>query len=153
MKTRMTRIGGLALAAALSSACTLTQEQTGAVVGGAVGAAAGSTVGSGSGRTAAVILGALAGTAIGANIGRQMDEQDRLRTAQVLESNRTGQTTSWVNPDTTTRYAVTPTKTYESGDGPCREFTMNADVGGEANQVHGTACRQSDGSWKIVSTN
>jgi surface antigen len=139
------------LIGSLVSSCALTQEQTGALTGGAVGAAAGSAVGAGSGRTVAIILGALVGSAIGANIGRHMDEQDRIRTASVMETNRTGQTTTWRNPDTQTDYAVTPTRTYSTTDGaPCREFTMDATIGGKAEQVYGTACRQADGSWKIV---
>lgn len=126
------------------------QEQGGGIVGGVVGAAVGSTIGKGDGRTAAIILGTLAGSMIGANVGRYMDEQDRVRTAEVLEFNRTGQTDRWTNPDSGYDYAVTPTRTYESTEGPCREFTMDAMVGGRLQQVYGTACRQADGSWKMV---
>jgi surface antigen len=150
MKNRISTLMAFTLAVVLSSGCALTQEQSGAAVGGAVGAAAGSAVGAGSGRVVAIILGALAGTAIGANIGRHMDEQDRVRTAQVMEYNKTGQASTWNNPDTQTSYTVTPTRTYDASEGPCREFTMDADIGGKPNQVYGTACRQTDGSWKIV---
>lgn len=140
----------VALAVSVSGGCALNQEQTGSVIGGAAGAAAGSAVGKGSGRTVAIILGALIGSAAGANIGRHMDEQDRIRTAQAMELNRTGEATRWRNPDTQRNYTVTPTRTYDSNEGPCREFTMDAEVGGEPEHVYGTACRQADGSWKIV---
>ena len=139
-----------ALSSALVAGCALNREQTGTVLGGAVGTAAGSAVGKGGGRTVAIILGALVGSAVGASIGRSMDEQDRIRTAQVMEYNPTGTTSTWTNPDTNSTYAVTPTNTYESAQGPCREFTMKADVGGKPSDVYGTACRQPDGSWKIV---
>jgi len=139
-----------ALAASLSAGCALNQEQSGAVLGGAAGAAAGSAVGHGSGRTVAIILGALVGSAVGANIGRHMDEQDRTRTAQAMEYNRSGQASSWRNPDTQVGYTVTPQGTYETAEGPCREFTMQSEVGGKPEQVYGTACRQPDGAWKIV---
>ncbi|SVA64445.1 uncharacterized protein METZ01_LOCUS117299, partial [marine metagenome] len=33
---------------------------------------------------------------------------------------------------------------------PCREFTTTVLIGGEEQQGYGTACRQSDGSWKII---
>jgi surface antigen len=148
----MPKLALLTVAAVLASGCALNREQTGALAGGAVGAAAGSAVGAGSGRTVAIILGALAGTAVGASIGKHMDEQDRQQTAQVLESNKTGQSSTWTNPDTQNQYTVTPTKTYQSEGEPCREFTMNADVGGKSQQVYGTACRQADGSWKIVNS-
>ncbi|MEW6168386.1 MAG: RT0821/Lpp0805 family surface protein [Pseudomonadota bacterium] len=144
------RNASIALAITLFTGCTTTQEQSGAVLGGAVGAAAGSAVGKGSGRTAAIILGALLGSAVGANIGRHMDEQDRIRTSEALEYNPTGKASTWRNPDTQAVYTVTPTGTVETAQGPCREFTMDADIGGKSQQVYGTACRQADGSWKIV---
>ena len=69
-----------------------------------------------------------------------------------LETVRTGVSSEWVNPDTEYEYSVTPTRTYESDAGtPCREFTMDADIGGKTEQVYGTACRQADGSWKMQS--
>jgi surface antigen len=140
------------LSASLISGCAnMTKEDTGTLLGGAVGAAVGSGVGKGEGRTAAIILGAIAGSMIGSKIGQYMDEQDRMKTAQVLEYNRTGQTGTWHNPDTGYQYEVTPTKTYDTNEGtPCREFTMDAQVGGKTQQVYGTACRQADGSWKMV---
>lgn len=143
------RTVGLAFAILLHG-CTTTQEQSGAVLGGVAGAAAGSAVGGGSGRAVAIILGALVGSTVGANIGRHMDEQDRIRTAEAMEYNPSGYSSKWHNPDTQTQYTVTPTRTYASGEGPCREFTMDAEVGGKSQQVYGTACRQADGSWKIV---
>ena len=39
----------------------------------------------------------------------------------------------------------------ESDSGPCREYTIDAIIGGKTEQIYGTACRQSDGSWKTVS--
>lgn len=150
MNSFTTRCAVSLLAAALITGCATNQEQSGAVLGGAAGAAAGSAVGSGSGRVLAIILGAMVGSAVGANVGRHMDEQDRIRTAEAMEYNRTGQASSWRNPDTQTRYTVTPQRTYDAPSGPCREFTMDAEVGGEPQQVYGTACRQPDGNWRIV---
>jgi surface antigen len=134
---------------ALLAGCA-TQEQTGAVVGGATGAVAGSAVGCGTGRIVAIALGALIGSQVGANIGRHMDEQDRIQTAQAMEYGRTGEPRQWRNPDTGTAYTVTPVRTYNAPEGPCREFTMDADVDGRPSQVEGTACRQPDGTWRIV---
>ena len=141
------------LGAILVSGCASNrgpQEESGTIVGGVVGAAVGSTIGKGDGRIAAIILGTLTGSMVGANIGRHMDRQDRIRTAETMEYNRTGQAAQWKNPDSGNHYTVTPTRTYESNQGPCREFTMDAVVGGKTQQVYGTACRQADGSWKIV---
>lgn len=131
---------------------TTTHAQQGQVIGGVLGGVIGSQVGDGSGQTAAIIIGTMAGSMIGRQIGQSMDDVDRMRTAQALNDNRTGQSTSWTNPDTGETYTVTPTQTYEQSDGPCREFELDATVGGEPGQsVSGTACLQSDGSWKVVS--
>lgn len=127
------------------------QEQTGMVVGGALGGLVGSTVGRGHGQIAATILGTMVGAAIGGSIGRSMDETDRLKTAAALEDVRTGVPSAWRNPDTGYEYSVTPTRTYESETGPCREYTIDAIIGGKKQKVYGTACRQADGSWKNVS--
>lgn len=140
------------------------QEQAGMVIGGIVGGVLGSEIGGGGGGygrghhgyygrnpapTAAIIAGTLAGAMIGGAIGRSMDETDRLRTAASLETVRTGVPSTWRNPDTGNQYVVTPTKTYESASGPCREYTIDAVIGGKKQKVYGTACRQPDGSWKI----
>lgn len=127
-----------------------TKEEAGALTGMAVGAAVGSTLGGGRGRALAIWLGAVVGAQIGQTVGRYMDEQDRVRTSMILENNRTNQATTWHNPDSGYDYTVTPTRTYEVAQGPCREFTMDAIVGGKTQQVYGTACRQADGSWKII---
>ncbi len=150
MKRSKQRLAASLLLLSLLGGCAMNQEQSGALLGGVAGAAAGSAVGRGSGQTAAILLGALLGSVAGANIGRHMDEQDRVRAAQVFESYPTGSAATWRNPDTGDAYAVTPTRTYETEQGPCREFTMHATIDGRPDSVYGTACRQADGSWKVV---
>lgn len=141
----------LFVAVTLSACAGFTKQEVGTVAGGAVGAAAGSTIGGGSGRTAAMILGGLAGAVVGRSVGRNMDEDDRVRAAQAMEVTPTGSSQTWTNPDTNTAYAVTPTRTYtQDGGAPCREFTLNATVDGQPDQVNGTACRQADGSWRVI---
>lgn len=121
------------------------------VIGGIVGGVLGSQVGRGHGRTAATIVGTLVGAAVGGAIGRSMAETDRIKTAHSLETVRTGVPSSWRNPDTGNQYTVTPTRTFDSAQGPCREYMVDAIIGGKREQVYGTACRQPDGSWRIVS--
>lgn len=137
---------------ALTGCETTTHAQQGQVIGGVLGGVIGSQVGDGSGQTAAIIIGTMAGSMIGRQIGQSMDDVDRMKTARALNDNRTGQSTTWTNPDTGEKYTVTPTHTYEQAGGPCREFELDATVGGEPGQsVSGTACLQADGSWKVVS--
>ena len=127
-----------------------TKQDTGVIIGAIAGGILGHQVGGGSGQVLATMAGTVAGAMIGGAIGKQMDETDRLNTAAALENVRTGVPSAWVNPDTGYEYVVTPTSTYDSGTGPCREYTMDATIGGKTEQIYGTACRQADGSWKVV---
>ena len=101
-------------------------------------------------RPFAMWLGAVVGASIGSTIGKYMDEQDRMRTVDILETRRTNTSTTWVNPDTNNTYTVTPTRTFAVAEGPCREFTLDAQIGGKSEEIYGTACRQADGSWKVI---
>ncbi len=125
-------------------------EQAGMVIGGVLGGLLGAQVDRDHGpRTAAIIAGTMLGAAIGGSVGEHMDEVDRLRAGQTLETVRTGVSSTWKNPDTDIDYRFTPTRTFETTEGPCREYTMQAEIGGRTQEVFGTACRQPDGSWKV----
>ena len=129
---------------------TTSHAQQGEVIGGVLGGVLGAQVGEGRGKTAAIILGTLAGSMIGRHIGESMDDTDRMYTAQTLNNTKTGQSTTWVNPDNGNEYTVTPTRTFEQAEGPCREFRLDANVGDQDDQeVYGTACLQADGSWLV----
>lgn len=157
--TQLLLIAGFACVVAISGCSNysygggggVTQEQAGMVIGGALGGLLGAQVGDqeDQARTAAIIVGTLAGAAVGGAIGRSMDETDRLKTSQTLETVRTGVSSSWRNPDTGNTYGVTPTRTFETAAGPCRDYSINAIIDGSSEQVYGTACRQSNGSWRV----
>jgi len=135
---------------ALPACETTTHGQQGEIIGGVLGGVLGSHVGDGRGETAAIIVGVIAGALIGRHIGESMDDTDRVKTAMILNDSRTGQITKWTNPDTGYDYAVTPTRTFERDGGPCREFQLDASIGGRSNQdIYGIACLQSDGSWLV----
>jgi surface antigen len=144
----------------LISACTVlllcacstapTKQDQGMIIGAIAGGILGHQVGGGSGQVLATMVGTVAGAAIGGSVGRTMDDYDRMNSAATLENVRTGVPSGWVNPDTGYEYVMTPTNTYDSGTGPCREYTLDATIGGQTEQVYGTACRQADGSWKVV---
>lgn len=147
------RVGMVAVAAVLMLAACQTppdREQGGMIIGGILGGVLGSQVGEGSGRTVATIIGTIAGAALGGSVGRSMAETDRLKTAQALETVHTGVPARWVNPDTGNRYMVVPTRTFEQGGQPCRDYTVDATIAGSREKVQGTACRQPDGSWRAV---
>ena len=46
---------------------------------------------------------------------------------------------------------MTPTRTFQTASGqPCREYQQTVTIGGKTEEAYGTACRQPDGTWKIV---
>ncbi len=79
-----------------------------------------------------------------------MDQNDRYRTHQVLEGVPTNQHARWKNPDSGNEYTVTPTRTYSTSSGPCREYTTEAKIEGKRETIFGTACRQPDGTWQTA---
>ena len=131
------------------------KETLGSLGGAALGGLAGAQIGSGSGQLAATAVGALLGFFIGSEVGKSLDKADQLyaeRTAdQALETNPTGQSSTWNNPDSGNSGTITPTRTsYTDSGQPCREYQQTVTIGGETPQAYGTACRQPDGSWKII---
>ncbi len=151
----MIKYTGLVIATFMAitlSACSTapSKQDQGVIIGAIAGGLLGNQVGGGRGRVLATIIGAAAGGAIGGSIGRSMDETDRINANAALENVRSGVPSSWVNPDTGYEYVVTPNNTYEIGSGPCREYTLDATIGGKTEQVYGTACRQPDGSWQMI---
>ncbi len=131
------------------------KETGGTLVGAGTGALIGSQIGGGRGTMVAVAIGTLAGALIGQGVGQSLDRADQLamqRNAQyALENTRTNVPTTWVNPDTGNSGSITPVETYQTSSGQyCREYQQTVYVGGEKQQAYGTACRQPDGTWKIV---
>ena len=144
MKTKISLALSL-LTLLLLTGCNPTKQDIGTLVGAGSGAFIGSQIGSGTGQLAAVAIGALLGGYIGGFIGQDMDELDQYKTQTALETSPTGTAVAWNNPDTDVDYSVTPTRTYESDSGPCRDYTTEAVIEWRAEIVHGTACRGSDG--------
>ena len=137
----------------LVSGCA-TKMETGTVLGALTGGALAYGLGQdSSNKELWTVLGIGLGAMVGQNIGQQLDERDRILMGQTFNHtmekapiNATGQ---WQNPDTGHGGTVTPTRTFETQTGPCREFTQTVSIGGQMEQAYGTACRQADGSWKI----
>jgi surface antigen len=129
----------------------------GTVIGAVAGGLAGSAFGKGSGRLIMTGIGTLLGAYVGSEVGQSLDRADRLaaeRAAQdSFEHSPSGKTVIWNNPDTGHSGSVTPTRTYQQSSGEyCREYQQTVTVGGKTRDAYGTACRQPDGTWKIVSS-
>lgn len=152
MKKLLTAFAALFASLSLVGCADMTKQDVGTVTGGVAGGLLGSQFGGGSGKLLAVGAGALAGAFIGGAIGKNMDETDKLKMNQTLESNSIGQPAYWQNQKTGTNYTVVPTRNVTvDGNQYCREYRSTANVAGKNQQVYGTACRQPDGSWKVVS--
>ena len=132
------------------------KEIIGPLAGAAIGGLVGSQFGGGTGNKLAIGAGVVAGGFLGNKVGAALDCKDQQyhydTTQSALESQKTGQASTWSNPDTGHSGTITPTKTYTSADGmPCRDFNQTIYVDGKYEEVKGSACRQPDGTWKPVS--
>ena len=156
-------IKSLIVIPALASALTLGgcandgrsgNEVGGTLMGAALGGLVGSQFGHGDGRLAATAAGTLLGAAIGNSVGRKLDDEDRRRIRYAETSAYTGpldQPIRWNNPSNGHSGAVTPIREGRTSNGDyCREFQSEVIVGGQRQNAHGTACREPDGSWRIV---
>lgn len=148
----------VALLAVALSACEgqqMNKESVGTVLGGIGGAVLGAQFGKGTGQLVGVAAGALAGAYLGNQIGTSLDKADRAQMEQASHKAATapiGQQISWRNPDSGNSGTITPTRegTNTSTGEYCREFQQTVTVGGKQEQAYGTACRQPDGSWRVV---
>jgi surface antigen len=132
------------------------KQGVGTLLGAGTGALVGSQFGGGSGSLAATAIGALAGAYLGGQAGKSLDRADQQymtnTTQSTLESVPSGRSSSWQNPDSGNRGQITPTRTFTNSAGQaCREFQQTIVVGGRTENAYGTACRQPDGTWRIVS--
>ncbi len=133
----------------------INKQDIGTVAGAIGGGVIGHNIGGGAGQTVATIAGTLLGGAIGNSIGASMDNADMAAyndaSRRALENAPAGQSLPWKNPDSGNYGTITPSNYYTNGRGQyCREYNQTIVVGGRKQSGHGTACREPDGSWKIV---
>src|SRR5215471_13091779 len=88
-------------------------------------------------------------------VSNGVDERDRrlaVEAAQrALDTGPNGTSVTWNNPANGHGGSITPMHTYQAlGGGQCREYETATTIGGRVDQGHGTACRGSDGSWKLL---
>ena len=126
-----------------------TKQIIGTGAGAAIGGYAGSLIGKDEGRLAATAGGALLGAWLGSEIGKSLDKAAQLYQAQApqaaLEHNKSGQATTWTNPDTDHSGRVPPVKTIEADGRVCREFTQTVTIEGQQETGTGKACRDQQG--------
>jgi surface antigen len=132
------------------------KQSLGTLGGAALGGLLGAQFGSGTGQIAATAAGVLIGALTGSEVGLSLDRADRAYANQAIyraQAGPMGETIFWQNPASGNRGAVTPVRDGTSARGDyCREFQQSITVGGQTRQGYGIACRQPDGSWRIVNT-
>jgi surface antigen len=157
VKSAVSKIALVGVLAIGLAACENTgpKEAGGGLIGAGLGGLAGSQIGHGSGKLAATGAGVLLGALLGSTAGKSLDRADRMyaerSTHGALETGRSGQPVAWTNPDSGHSGTIIPQPAYQSNTGQyCREYQQTVYVGGQQQQAYGTACRQPDGSWKVV---
>jgi surface antigen len=129
----------------------------GTAIGGLGGAAAGGLLAAAlGGKATGIAAGTIIGGLLGAGIGSALDTNSQRAMNQSvhrsLESTPSGTASSWTNPDNGNTGTITPVRTFQNSQGAyCREFQQTVSIGGREERAYGTACRQPDGSWKVVS--
>jgi surface antigen len=142
--------------ATLLVACASPEERPKTWIGGLGGAAAGGLIGAAAdGSPEAIAAGVILGGLVGGAIGDRLDAADRREASRAahhaLETTPSGTTTTWKNPDSGHYGSYTPVRTYQTASGQyCREYQTTIVIDGQTEQAYGTACRQPDGTWKIV---
>ncbi len=147
------------LALSLLAGCTSSgggggssNEQGGTVLGAIGGAAAGAALSDGN--WWAIGAGALVGGLVGNRIGNYLDERDRQQAYSTanyaLDNNQDGQIATWSNPQNGTGGYTKPAQTYQTAGGTCRAYQTGVTANGQSQSGTGTACRQPDGTWKLM---
>ena len=99
------------------------------------------------------LAGVTLGAFMGNEIGAALDQQDLIMAQktqyQALEYNKVNVRSTWSNPDTGNSGKIYPTRTFNRGEQPCREFTQEVTIAGETETAFGIACRMADGSWQL----
>ncbi len=144
----------LLLGACAESGGPGTKQTIGGLGGAALGGFLGSQFGSGTGQLAFTAAGVVLGGLLGSEIGRSLDEADRQRAHEAnrrAHSARLGETITWNNPRSGNSGSITPLRDGTSTSGQyCREYQQSVTVGGKTESGYGTACRQPDGSWRVM---
>lgn len=167
------------IAIGISPFCAQAHDSTmwGTAVGASLGGLVGSTIGKGSGRLAATGAGVFLGGALGHSVGRSLERpfatHPRVYSYDAYTPRFHGYTPTYVAPPGPTphivyvqpriveyRRSAAPVYIQEGYVGPpgsdrlrgrqCREFKQKIKIDGQLVESYGNACRDPDGTWRIV---
>jgi surface antigen len=90
---------------------------------------------------------------VSAGIGASMDQIDQACVARILEFAPDRAAVRWFGAAKMdyggAAFAVTPLRTFERNGQFCRDYQAVATIGGQDEQSYGTACRMTDGVWRL----
>lgn len=69
---------------------------------------------------------------------------------QALDFSPSGSSVEWKNPSNKNHGSITPIKSFKISGRYCRQYIQEIYIGPKKIRVFGKACRQADGSWKII---
>ncbi|CCH50380.1 glycine zipper domain-containing protein [Pseudodesulfovibrio piezophilus] len=125
--------------------CAANRAQQGASVGGLAGATIGALTFKNKLLGAAV--GAGVGVLMGYIVGNEWDKSDEQKVQRVLETTKSGETTSWQNPDTGESYSATPDLPYMADNKVYRDIVIKDEK--EGHTVMAKAWRDDHGVWHL----
>jgi surface antigen len=134
-------------------------EVVGTIVGGIVGGIIGNQFGRGRGRTGATVAGVILGGIAGNAITRDRWCRDSRADAyyyneayyDAFDTPSYGRRYQWRNQYSGNYGYIEPVSEVDwNGYEDCREFTQTIYINGRPHVGHGVACREPDGSWRIV---
>lgn len=151
--SRLAFVVVLAMLPVLVAACGIGNRQsTGALVGPITGSIPGA--GRAPARAATAASGAVIGGISSNAIGRRMDERERRIAAnaeyRAMEYGRSDTPLAWDDPTTRHRGSIVPARPYQQGSQYCRSYVHTIYAGGAPQISKGTACRESNGTWRSV---
>jgi surface antigen len=146
---RLRPISVLTLAGLLLAGCS-----TGGGGGGLLGGAALLGGGGSSANGVPSVSSAQASAVLGSDVAAMLSGPDQAYAYQAqiraLQDGIPGTPVGWHNPDSGNYGEVVPGPAYHVNAYDCRDYTQNITIGGVTKSARGTACRQADGSWQLV---
>ncbi|NDV18122.1 hypothetical protein GO013_01650 [Pseudodesulfovibrio sp. JC047] len=121
------------------------KAQQGATVGGLAGATIGALTFNDKLLGAAV--GAGVGVLMGYIVGNEWDKSDEQQVQRTLEKGRSGQPSSWTNPDTGASYTATPSPPYMAEERVYRDVVIKDARDGQ--EIMAKAWRDEKGVWHL----
>ena len=126
----------------------------GAIIGAIAGGLLGNTVSRGPQRGAGTAVGAILGGVVGASIGKNLDCENRSYAVNAsysgFEAGVPNRRYDWRGPRGDAYGYIQVQDYYQDRGARCAHYTQEIWVGGRPETARGYACRQPDGTWRMV---